>query len=111
MFSELQTLENLMMELWVEEADGNLLYWCILCTPTHLDLHSMLLTPHIEKKLLYVIEEAAEENYARYMSWIYNEISPINYPDIIRFIMNNTTRGKYLLKAQLIILMFDETKD
>ena len=85
--SEVTGLEVIWNDLFSPSRDGVPHYWALLCTPTHPKFHSVLLSPQLESKLVYIIEKATPYNYTRYLKWIIEEYDEGILPDIVRFVV------------------------
>lgn len=85
--AETAGIESVWNDLFTQNRDSSHLYWLILCTPTQLKFHSVLLSPSLEAKIVYVIENSTGINYTRYLKWIIEEFGEFMIPDIVRFIV------------------------
>lgn len=88
MLSDTSGIEHIWNDLSIAGRDNNPLYWCLLCTPTHSKIHSMLLNPSLEEKLIFVIEKAEGNTYIRYLKWIADTINETQLPDVVRYIVH-----------------------
>ncbi|CAG9326087.1 unnamed protein product [Blepharisma stoltei] len=109
--AEVNGIEHIWNDLFAPGRDGNPLYWTLLMTPTHPKFHSMLLLPSIEARLIYIIENANQTNFTRYLKWILDEHDECIMPDLARFIVNFPANHEGIPRWQLIEWLLASAKD
>lgn len=109
--AETAGIECVWNDLFTQNRDGSHLYWQLLCAPTQLKFHSMLLNPSLEARIVYVIENSTGFNYSRYLKWIIDDFGEYTVPDIVRFIVSYPGNKEGTPRWQLISWMLGCSTD
>jgi hypothetical protein len=110
-FPEASFVEPIWNDLNSQSRDGSYLYWSLLCLPTQFKYHSVLLTPGLESRVVFVIENSSGMNYMRYLKWIVDEYGEHLIPDIIRFIVNFPANKETTPRWQIITWLLGISND
>lgn len=105
-------LEGLWGGLLEPDASGESLYLSILRTPTDFKHHKILLSLELEKRLVYVIEQAPLHSYAQYLKWIVESCDFTVIPDIVRFVVSYKSGSQESVpRWQIVQWLLSETAD
>lgn len=86
--NDISGIDDIWKDLYTEVKDGCPLYWAVLTAPTNIKFHSMLISPILESKLIFIIQNSPPQSFPRYLKWVLETHPPILIPDMVRYIVN-----------------------